>query len=108
MPHEASSNIFTDPAFSDSEFCERVQCCSHEELAQCVRLLGMYLALFKRQFGELDVSACARFAGNDTSEYELAQLMAEGMDEASAMLMMIKTESPDPRMPASEDDPLLN
>jgi hypothetical protein len=97
---------FTDPAFSDAEFRARIGRCSPDELAQCVRLLGMYLALYKRQFGELEVSSYAPLANRDTSELALAELAAEGMDEASAMLMLIQTDPPGPG--AAPDELPLN
>jgi hypothetical protein len=95
MLPEATAKTIRDPACSDTEFRVRVGRCSPEELAQCVRLLGMYLAMYKRQYGELEVSAYAPLANHGASELALAELMAEGMDEASAMLTLIQTEAPE-------------
>ncbi len=60
--------LLQDPAFSAAEFLERLRLSSPEQLEQCIRLLGMYLALYKRQFGELEESAYAGLLGFDPAE----------------------------------------
>ena len=81
----------SDPGFSDSEFNDRLRLCSVEQLEQCIRLLGMYLALYKRGHGELDESAYAGLLNHDPADLKLAELMADGMDEANAMLLLIQS-----------------
>lgn len=96
-----------DPGFAVAEFLERLQLSSPEQLEQCIRLLGMYVALYKRQFGELEESAFAGLMGLDSSDIPLAELMADGLDEANAMLLMIHTD-PGQAHPAADDAPRIN
>lgn len=81
-----------DPGYSVAEFQERLRHSSPEQLEQCIRLLGMYLALYKRQFGELEESAYAGLMGQESDAVNLADLMAAGLDEANAMLLMTHVE----------------
>lgn len=99
--------LLQDPAFSAAEFHERLRLSSPEQLEQCIRLLGMYLALYKRQFGELEESAYAGLLGFDPADMNLAELMAEGLQESSAMLMMIHAE-PDAPLPAGSESARIN
>ncbi len=88
----ASGVIGSDLDFSSPDFNERLSLCSTEQLRQCIRLLGMYLALYKRGHGELDASAYMGLLNHDPENMKLAELMADGMDEAHAMLLLIQCE----------------
>lgn len=92
MSLESEELALQDPGFPVAEFRERLRLSSPEQLEQCIRLLGMYIALYKRRFGELDESACAGLLGLDPDNMNLAELMAAGLDEANAMLLMIHAE----------------
>lgn len=92
MSLESEEVALQDPGFPVAEFQERLRLSSPEQLEQCIRLLGMYIALYKRRFGELDETACAGLLGLAPDDMNLAELMAAGLDEANAMLMMIHTE----------------
>lgn len=67
----------------------RVAESSKAELEQCARLLAMYLAVYKRRFGEISVS------DSDTlSEHELrgdsgAEVFAMGLVELKDMLQLV-------------------
>ena len=98
----------SDPGFSDSEFNDRLRLCSVEQLEQCIRLLGMYLALYKRGHGELDESAYAGLLNQDRADMKLAELMSDGMDEANAMLLLIQSEPGAPEFSATEARNKLN
>jgi hypothetical protein len=87
--NDTSSDVLE---FSESDFYERMNLCSVEQLQQCIRLLGMYLALYKRGHGELDASAYMGLLNHDPADLKLAELMADGMDEANAMLLMVQSE----------------
>jgi len=92
MPMKSGAPTEFDPAHNDSEFNDRLRLCSVEQLEQCIRLLGMYLALYKRGHGELDESAYAGLLNQDPADLKLAELMSDGMDEANAMLLLIQSE----------------
>ena len=92
MPRNTREPAAIDTACPDSEFNERLRLCSVEQLEQCIRLLGMYLALYKRGHGELDESAYAGLLNQDRADLKLAELMSDGMDEANAMLLLIQSE----------------
>ena len=97
-----------DITFSDSEFHERLRLCSPEQLEQCVRLLGMYIALYKRDHGELKESAYSGLLSVGPTDIKLAELMVDGMDEANAMLLLIQSEPKDSGFPAPRYSNRLN
>ncbi len=92
MPQKTRAPADNNAGYPDSEFNERLRLCSVEQLEQCIRLLGMYLALYKRGHGELDESAYAGLLNQDRADLKLAELMSDGMDEANAMLLLIQSE----------------
>lgn len=100
MPLKTDVPTEFDPGHTDSEFNERLRLCSVEQLEQCIRLLGMYLALYKRGHGELDESAYAGLLNQDAADLKLAELMSDGMDEANAMLLLIQSEPGAQGLPA--------
>jgi hypothetical protein len=75
-----------------AEIQDRLNDATPDELAHCIRLLGMYLALYKRSFGELDESCYAGLLGPDAHDLGLADLLAAGLDEAGAMLCLVQNE----------------
>ncbi len=92
MPLKTREHTGIESGYADSDFHERLRLCSVEQLEQCIRLLGMYLALYKRGHGELDETAYAGLLNQDPADLKLAELMSDGMDEANAMLMLIQSE----------------
>ncbi|OGT83739.1 MAG: hypothetical protein A3H91_11650 [Gammaproteobacteria bacterium RIFCSPLOWO2_02_FULL_61_13] len=108
MPLKTREPAGIDPGYSDTEFNERLRLCSVEQLEQCIRLLGMYLALYKRGHGELDESAYAELLNQDPVDLKLAELMSDGMDEANAMLLLIQSEPGAPDLSAAEARNKLN
>ena len=92
MPQKTPPSADIEAGYPDSEFNERLRLCSVEQLEQCIRLLGMYLALYKRGHGELDESAYAGLLNQDRADLKLAELMSDGMNEANAMLLLIQSE----------------
>ena len=108
MPTKTYEPAGSDPGFSVSEFQERLRLCSVEQLEQCIRLLGMYVALYKRGHGELDESAYAGMLSLDPSDLKLAELMADGMDEANAMLLLIQSEPAEAGQAAAPGDYRVN
>ena len=59
------------------------------ELAQCVRMLSMYVALYKKSFGELPSSCFEKILASDTLDAETAKVFENGMMEAITLLNMI-------------------
>ena len=108
MPMKSREYGENDAGSADSEFNDRLRLCSVEQLEQCIRLLGMYLALYKRGHGELDESAYAGLLNQDPADLKLAELMSAGMDEANAMLLMIQSEPDAPESSPATDRNKLN
>ena len=77
--------------------------CSREDLAQCLRLLGMYLSLYKSRFGGMEDPVYAKLLASVNTDAELAQLCSAGLDEAIAMLSTINLHAKpaSPPLPAA-------
>jgi len=70
-------------------FYNLVQDCDHQELARCIRLLSMYLALYKRCHGEIAISDYLELTEATAVNEELADLVRHGLDEAASMLNVV-------------------
>jgi len=70
-------------------FYNLVQDCDHRELARCIRLLSMYLALYKRCHGEIAISDYLELTESSVINDELADLVRHGLDEAASMLTLV-------------------
>ena len=73
-------------------FLELVEMSSHADLAQCTKLLAMYLTLYKQQFGEIPATNYQKQLHADELDKHLAKIVTDGMDEASEMLRIVLCE----------------
>lgn len=60
-----------------------------EGLAQCIRLLSTYVALYKKDFGELSAESYESILLSTGLETEMISVYENGIHEAVAMLSMI-------------------
>ncbi|MGH8248849.1 MAG: hypothetical protein ACREUU_20770 [Gammaproteobacteria bacterium] len=74
-------------------FQELVERCNRDELAQCIRLLGMYLSLYKGRYGDVADVQYAELLSSIDSDAELERLFSRGLDEAIAMLTLIEGDN---------------
>jgi len=74
------------------EFQSLVQQCDRSELGQCAKLLAMYIAVYKQQFGDIPVESLLTMSETVTVDYELSQIIQNGIEEASSMLRMVLEE----------------
>lgn len=85
-------------------FQNLVQDCDRQELARCIRLLSMYLALYKRHHGEIAMSDYLELTESAAINEELAGLVKQGLDEAAAMMTLVLQDQDRPaedcRVPA--------
>ncbi len=58
-------------------------------LTQCIRLLSTYIALYKKDFGELSTESYQAILGSTGIETDMIGVFENGMQEAVAMLSMI-------------------
>lgn len=73
----------------EGEFHQLLAARDREELVRCIRLLGMYLALYKNCYGEIGEARCAALLDPLLGDGELAALVGTGLLEASAMLRLV-------------------
>ena len=73
-----------------TEFEALVESCERSELSLCLRLLGMYLGIYKLCYGEIAADDCARIARSAELDGELGEIVDSGLAEASAMLEMVR------------------
>lgn len=59
------------------------------ELAQCVRMLSMYVALYKKSYGELPLNCYEKLFSSKILDAETAKVFENGMLEAITMLNMV-------------------
>ena len=65
-----------------------------DELAQSLRLLAMYIALYKANYGELPTQSFENFLKDDI-DAESAMIFENGLQEAITMLnMVLQTREP--------------
>jgi len=63
--------------------------CGKTELAHCVRLLSMYVALYKKAFGDLPPASFEKMLASDNVDVDTAIIFENGMLEAITMLEMV-------------------
>ena len=59
------------------------------ELAQCVRLLSMYIAIYKQWFGELPPVSYEKILTSQEVDEDTAKIFENGMHEAISILDMV-------------------
>lgn len=60
-----------------------------EGLTQCIRLLSTYVALYKKDFGELSAESLESILDSTCVDADMLSVFENGMHEAVAMLSMI-------------------
>ena len=60
-----------------------------EGLTQCIRLLSTYIALYKKDFGELSAESYEAILESTGVEPEMVNVFENGINEAVTMLAMI-------------------
>jgi len=60
-----------------------------EGLTQCIRLLSTYIALYKKDFGELSAESYESILESTGVEAEMVNVFENGIHEAVSMLSMI-------------------
>ena len=58
-------------------------------LTQCIRLLSTYIALYKKDFGELSAESYETILDSTGVEAEMVNVFENGLNEAVSMLSMI-------------------
>lgn len=66
-----------------------VNVCGKSELVHCVRLLSMYVALYKKAFGELPSASFEKILTSDHIDADTARIFENGMLEAITILDMV-------------------
>lgn len=75
------------------QFETLVDSCEREELKLCLRLLGMYLGIYKLYYGEIPAEDCTRITESAELDGELGEIVESGLSEASTMLEMVRCNS---------------
>lgn len=60
-----------------------------EGLTQCIRLLSTYLALYKKDFGELSAESYEAIIESTVVEPDMVNVFENGINEAVTMMCMI-------------------
>lgn len=58
-------------------------------LTQCIKLLATYIALYKKDFGELSIESYESVFNSTNIETGMVSIFEDGLNEAVAMLFMI-------------------
>jgi hypothetical protein len=74
------------------EFEEHITRQSREELSRCIRLLGMYVALYKVHHGDLPESQFAALFDAGSANGNVWRILTGGLREANAMLGMLESD----------------
>ena len=74
------------------EFEDYVTRQSREELSRCIRLLGMYVALYKVQHGDLPESQFAALFDAGSANGNVLRVLMGGLREANAMLGLLEID----------------
>lgn len=64
------------------------------DLAQCIRLISLYISLYKMHFGELPAECYEDLFMSENKENSSTDIFENGLTEAIAMLDMIIKTSP--------------
>jgi hypothetical protein len=79
------------------EFTLMVENCSREDLAKCAKFLAMYIALYRRKFGEIPNSGYNKLITTPELDQELIEILDDGMYEAAEMLKLILSQKNRPQ-----------
>ena len=79
------------------EFQDLVEECNRNELGQCAKLLAMYIAVYKQEYGELPIENLLNMSETLLVGQELSQIIQDGIEEASSMLRMVHNEQQMPK-----------
>ena len=60
-----------------------------EGLTQCIRLLSTYLALYKKDFGELSAESYEAIIDSTDIEPDMVNVLENGINEAVTMMCMV-------------------
>ena len=60
-----------------------------EGLTQCIKLLSTYIAMYKKDFGELTLESYEAILESTSVDPDMVNVFENGMSEAVAMLAMI-------------------
>ena len=74
------------------EFEDYVTRQSREDLSRCIRLLGMYVALYKVHHGDLPESQFAALFDAGSANGNVLRVLMGGLREANAMLGLLETD----------------
>lgn len=66
-----------------------VNVCGKPELVHSIRLLSMYIALYKKTFGELPPASFEKILTSETVDADTARIFENGMLEAITILDMV-------------------
>ena len=66
-----------------------IDICDKTELSQCIRLLSMYLAIYKDQYGELPPECYEDLLSSQEVDADTAKIFDRGMHEALTILDMV-------------------
>lgn len=81
----------TDLKEAESHLQLLMQSSNKHVLAQGVRLLALYVAAFKEQYGDLDPTTILSYLKEETVQPETMRVFETGLHEAIAMLSMVRT-----------------
>ncbi|HEY7841507.1 MAG TPA: hypothetical protein VIC61_08045 [Gammaproteobacteria bacterium] len=90
------------------EFEDYVTRQSREDLSRCIRLLGMYVALYKVHHGDLPESQFAALFDAGSANGNVLRILLGGLREANAMLGMLETDRGSVSPPAAVAPVRLN
>jgi len=79
----------TDIKEREMELKSLIEISDRDELAQCIRLLAMYIAIFKKYFGELPVVSYEKILTSQVVDKDTARVFENGMREAITILDMV-------------------
>jgi hypothetical protein len=65
---------------------------SRDELSRCIRLLGMYVAMYKLHHGDLPESHYAALFDAGSADGNALRILTDGLREANAMLGLLETD----------------
>jgi hypothetical protein len=66
-----------------------VNVCGKPELVHTIRLLSMYIALYKKAFGELPAASFEKILASDNVDADTARIFENGILEAITILDMV-------------------
>jgi len=78
----------------ESDLQSLVAISNKDELAQSLRLLAMYIALYKKSYGELPTSSFEKFMSEEDIDEESAEVFENGLSEAIAIINMVLQSRP--------------